>query len=100
MPDKMKQDAEALLSPQGHFGDPSGEVALQLLYALFSALKGVDPVLDERLHLALDNCVAIAEQTSDGDTASGYSRVSHAILAAFRAGLIDEPGTGASDTPV
>jgi hypothetical protein len=91
MPKLLKTDAGAALSLEGAaVDDPSGEVALQLIYALFSALKGFDAGLDERLRVALDNCVELAEQTGTGDQASGYSRISGAILSAFRAGLTEE----------
>lgn len=44
--------------------EPTGQVAFQLLFALFEALQGQDPVLDQKLKAAVDNTVSIIEATA------------------------------------
>jgi hypothetical protein len=60
----MSKDEPSEVQNNANLVEPTGQVTFQLLFALYDALKGLDPVLDIKLRAAIDNTVFMIENTN------------------------------------
>jgi hypothetical protein len=70
--------------------EPTGQVAFQLVFALYEALQGLDPVLDKKLKAAIDNTVSIIEATALMDESDSSSVAALNLARSFQASLADK----------
>jgi hypothetical protein len=72
--------------------EPTGQVAFQLLFALYSALKGMDPILDARITAAVDNTVAVIQASAQDDDSAWTNQAALNLIKSFQISLADDEG--------